>query len=113
MFAATNVVDMVAVVQLAASQARAQAGVASASSLSIPSTQGGLVASGNVKVPHCALAKTFARPRTIGNSVEDNAQNTEYGLYVRCVNFLDSHPKSRQECAGCFVSCFERQTEGR
>ena len=63
MVAAQNVVDTVAVVQPAESQAQAQAGVASASSLSISGAQAGLVASGNVFVPHCALAKTIARPR--------------------------------------------------
>ena len=76
--AAADVGELVAVAQPAEGGAEAQAGVGSASSLTISGAQPGLVASGAHCAPHCAIAKIICKPRANGNSVKDNAQ--EHGI---------------------------------
>ena len=109
MAAEEAVVVLPPVVQAAEGEAPAQVLGGSASSLVFAAAQPGLVASGVQSQPVCALAKRICKPRATGNSVKDNAQNTEYGLYVQCVNLLDAHPKVRQECAGFLVQALNEK----
>ena len=103
------VVELAPVVHVAVDEAPGQVLGGSASSLVFAAAQPGLVASGVQSQPVCAMAKRIPKPRPTGNSVKDNAQNTEYGLYVQCVNLLDAHPKVRQECAGFLVQALNEK----